>query len=215
MALLEHFGYSKAIYRQIAASVANPSLLFDFPLTSGDVVYDVGGYEGDWCLGIAARSSGAEIHVFEPSPGALARLERNTVGHADVHIHRYGLGASSRTASIAAKGPGSSLYDTGTEWTRAEVEIRDVVDVVRELGHDRIHVLKLNIEGGEYEVLERMIDTGLTARVDSLLIQFHEWLPRAYTRRRAIRSGLRTTHRLVWDHPWIWERWDRVSPPAS
>lgn len=36
-------------------------------------------------------------------------------------------------------------------------------------------VLKLDIEGAEYEVLERIIDTGAVSRLSELYVEFHAW----------------------------------------
>ena len=36
-------------------------------------------------------------------------------------------------------------------------------------------VLKLDIEGAEFEVLKDMIDTGSIKYVDELYVEFHEW----------------------------------------
>ena len=68
--------------------------------------------------------------------------------------------------------------------------------------------MKLNIEGAEFEVFDRLIETGLHDRIDCFLIQFHEYQATAREHRERIRSVLAKTHRLVWDFPMVWERWD-------
>jgi hypothetical protein len=88
-----------------------------------------------------------------------------------------------------------------------DVTIVDVAGAFDELGLDRIDLLKLNIEGGEYDVLDRLHETGRLPRIDQILVQFHEWHPHAHRRRRAIRAALRDTHVEEWDYPWVWERW--------
>jgi hypothetical protein len=67
--------------------------------------------------------------------------------------------------------------------------------------------MKINIEGAEFPLLERMIECNLLRKVDCFLIQFHEWHPGAYKRRRKIRKALSESHRLVWDYHFIWEKW--------
>jgi FkbM family methyltransferase len=204
--LLEHFEYRKAIYGFVASVAENPSLLHEVETSRADAILDIGGYIGEWCVPVAARTD-RPIHVFEPSVWARARLEAACADHPNIIIHTYGLGAADATVSLARIGPGSSHLDPSPEWERADVPIRDVVAVFAELGFSRVAV-KLNIEGGEYDVLERLIASGEIRRVDSLLIQFHEWLPWAHLRRRRIRRRLRATHRVVWEYPWVWERWE-------
>jgi hypothetical protein len=74
--------------------------------------------------------------------------------------------------------------------------------------------MKINIEGAEFPLLDRMIKTGLLQNVDCFLIQFHEWHPGAYKKRRHIREALSRTHRLEWDYYFIWEKWVRIQPPG-
>jgi hypothetical protein len=62
-------------------------------------------------------------------------------------------------------------------------------------------------------VLPRLAETGWIPRIDALLIQFHEWLPAAHRRRRAIQRMLRATHTQLWDYPWVWEAWRRRDFP--
>jgi hypothetical protein len=71
-------------------------------------------------------------------------------------------------------------------------------------------MMKVNIEGGEYELLDHLIDTGLICRVRDVQVQFHDdVLPDADRRMRAIQAGLSKTHTLLWQHEWIWECWRR------
>ena len=73
-----------------------------------------------------------------------------------------------------------------------EVQIRDVAAVLDELGHTRIDYMKINIEGAEYDLLERMFETGWAHRVRYFLIQFHEWYGNAaHLRRWRIQRRLR------------------------
>ena len=88
---------------------------------------------------------------------------------------------------------GSSVFsDTsgkkGVPW--AEVEIKDISTVWKSLALDRVDFMKINIEGAEFPLLERMIECNLLRKVDCFLIQFHEWHPGAYKRRRKIRKAL-------------------------
>ncbi|MEM7139515.1 MAG: FkbM family methyltransferase [Actinomycetota bacterium] len=208
VSLMEHFRYTDPIFSHFAAIVERPDLLIDFPLDDASVVWDVGGHVGEWCAPMAQRY-GCRVEVFEPSPVALETLERVAAEHERVRLHPFGVAAVDTTMQIAHKGPGSSLYDTSDEWDKATVEVRDVVSVLDELGDDRIDLIKMNIEGGEYDVLERLLAAGRLVDGEHYVIQYHEWLPKAYWRRWRIRRGMRRTHRLVWDYPFVWEYWVR------
>ena len=86
------------------------------------------------------------------------------------------------------------------------IELRDVIEVVG--GSPVLDLVKVNIEGGEFELLDRMYEVGLLAKTRTVLVQFHEFGPDAYRARRRIRRHLSERHRETWGYPWVWERWD-------
>lgn len=208
-AALELHSYSPSMRRFIEATAAEPDLLTDLPRRPGGVVVDVGAYDGVWAAAVLAHGD-ARVVSFEPDPSGL-RLLRNRLGDDPrVTICAFGLGDADASATLALEGPGSTLYHGGSgTFGETEVEVRDADGALRELGIDEIELLKLNIEGAEYDVLDRLLATGWLPRCHHVLIQFHEWHPRAHARRRQIRRALRATHDEVWCYPWVWERWER------
>lgn len=50
--------------------------------------------------------------------------------------------------------------------------MRSFADILRELGHDRIDVLKMDIEGSEYEVIPTILDAGV--EIGQILVEIHE-----------------------------------------
>ncbi len=69
--------------------------------------------------------------------------------------------------------------------------------------------MEINIEGGEYEVLPRLIDVGMVKDIDRLQIQFHSFVDNAAARREDIQSKLAKTHEMVWCYDFVWECWTR------
>jgi FkbM family methyltransferase len=125
----------------------------------------------------------------------------------------YGLGDEDITVEFTLNGLGSSMCDERTSHSdtpRTNVQIADIDRVWRDLRLGQVNLMKINIEGAEFPLLARMIETGLLNRVDCFMIQFHEWHPDAYGKRRRIREELSKTHRLVWDYHFIWEKWVRI-----
>jgi hypothetical protein len=68
--------------------------------------------------------------------------------------------------------------------------------VVQPFGVD---LMKINIEGGEYELLEHLIARGLTKRIRNIQVQFHEdVMAGAAGRMERIQSRLAETHHLTY-----------------
>ena len=213
---LELHYYRPAFYRFISATIENPDIMYDVPIRQGGVVLDVGAYIGDWCARIIELHQPRHLYLFEPEPGSVGRLQKRFADNDSVTLHAVGLGAADGSLAFVTRGMGSTFYDTGdtgdTNGGGEDVEylpIRDVAAVLDELADKQIDLMKLNIEGGEYDVLERMLEKGQVARVHCFMIQFHEWLDGAHGRRNRIRQALRRTHREVWDYPFVWEQWVR------
>jgi FkbM family methyltransferase len=200
--------YRKPLYEFTAATMANPDILVDVDIDRDSVVLDVGAFNGDWAQKVWDRYQ-PTIHGFEPAPSGYQSMAKRFSGNEKVHAYEYGLGSGDSTASLALKGPGSSIYDEPGKFGSVEVRIRDVVDVLEELELGDIDLLKVNIEGGEYDLFDRLAESGWLRRMRLVLIQFHEWHPHAYQRRWKNRRALRRYHDEVWDYPWVWELWRR------
>jgi len=53
-----------------------------------------------------------------------------------------------------------------------EVQMKSFKDITNELGHTKIDILKMDIEGAEYAVLEDILNSGI--QIKQLLIEFHD-----------------------------------------
>ena len=75
--------------------------------------------------------------------------------------------------------------------------------------------MKVNIEGGEYELLEHLLDRALIGRIEHLQVQFHDFVPDAERRMKALQARLPLTHALEWQYEFVWESWRRRAATAS
>jgi FkbM family methyltransferase len=201
--------YRPAFYKWLGAISANRLLLHEADIDANSIVLDAGAYTGEWAQEIMDRYN-PTIHAFEPDPRNYKQLEKRALANSRLISYKFGLGDKNETVRMAMEHLGSSIFSdtsgkTGVPW--AEVEIKDIAETWRTLALDRVEFMKINIEGAEFPLLERMIETDLLKKVDCFLIQFHEWHPRAYSRRRKIRKAMSKTHRLVWDYHFVWEKW--------
>lgn len=173
-----------------------------YNLKKESVVWDVGGYVGDWTQNINDRYH-SRIVIFEPTKRYAKILRARFEGVSNITIREYGLSEKDCTANFSDAGLSSSQYKKGSE----RVKLKDVAKELQ--NQKRIDLMKLNIEGSEYNVLERLIATGEIAKIDQLQIQFHRFVPDAKNRRKAIVNALRKTHRRTFNFPFAWEGWKK------
>ena len=215
--LLEAHDYRPTMNRFLAAARTNPTLLFDVKLRDGAVVFDVGAYEGEWSEHILAHAedkgvNALQLHLFEPEANSIETLREKFGADPRVHVHPFGLGGHDRLERMSIGGPGTSPFKKASQpgfFGAVDLEVRDVGGVLADLALDRIDVMMVNIEGGEYELLDRLNETNWYRRIDTVIVQFHEFGPDAYRSRRRNRQQLAESHTCSWNYKWVFERWDR------
>jgi hypothetical protein len=70
-----------------------------------------------------------------------------------------------------------------------------------------INLLKLNVEGSEYDILPDVIENYNIKKVDNILVQFHVNVKDHEQKREDIRHSLSKTHNENWCYKNIWESW--------
>lgn len=180
-------------------------MLLGHALKPDATVIELGGFKGRWTSDIFERC-GCTIHVFEPVERYVETLRERFDGIGKIKIHDFAVGASNRSFTINLAGDGSSAFGSdGSTETAREVRFLDWYEAS---GIDRIDLMQINIEGGEYDLLEHLLDTGLIMKVDRLQVQFHDFIPNAMARMQHLRAGLAKTHRPTFHFPFIWDGWE-------
>lgn len=184
-------------------------LRFNYHFDRGAVVLDVGGYEGQWASDLYGRSP-CSIHVFEPAKIYAQNIAQRFIHNPEIRVYPFGLGARTRTEQITIAGDATSTIRNQTG-RKEEIDIVDVSEwISRSIGDTTsIDLIKINIEGGEFELLPRLLDTGVIKRTKNLQIQFHDVSPTSRAEVDAIRTQLSATHDPVYQYDFVWDDWRR------
>jgi FkbM family methyltransferase len=148
----------------------DPSLLGATSLAYGFGV----GFDLDFELALAQRH-GVTVHVFDPTPASLAWVESQDMP-PHVRFHPIGVAGYDGTAWFEPpRRPTDESYKiTGRPSVRAvELEVQRLPVIMQALGHEQLDLLKLDIEGAEYDVIRDMLDSRIQVR--QLLVEFHHW----------------------------------------
>jgi FkbM family methyltransferase len=188
------------------ADAGDRTLRLNYDLSAESVVFDLGGYIGQWASDIYSMHR-CQLYVFEPVSAFAERISDRFRKNPCIRIFSFGLASSTREASIVPAGNGSSLFKTAGHAER--VQLREARAFLVEQGIRGIDLMKVNIEGGEYELLEHLLDHGLMPTVTDLQIQFHDFVPNAFRRMRAIQARLILTHDVTFQYEFLWENWHR------
>lgn len=183
------------------------TLRLGYALDKSSVVFDVGGYLGDFAENIN-RKFNCQVHVFEPVSSFYRHCVERFLANPSIQLHNYGLSCASGCFEIVLNSNESSFHRVDQPGTREWAELRSIGEVVAELGVDRIDLLKVNIEGGEFQLLPEIIRSGLIRKIRYLQIQFHNFDLDAPAARSRIRHDLSATHRQMWNYDFVWESWE-------
>ena len=150
----------------------------------GDIAIDCGANLGDVTVPLAEK--GATVHAFEPNPHAFRVLQKRTARFPNVHCHNQGvldrpdklrLYLHKRAADNQVKwANGSSLLAFKANvnaGTSVEVEVIDLAAFIAKLDGP-IKLLKLDVEGVECPILNKLIDTGCAARIERIPVETHD-----------------------------------------
>jgi FkbM family methyltransferase len=211
-AMMELHYYRPALFDFMGATIVHKHILHDVNIDSNSVVVDVGAFTGVWAQHMVDRYDPV-IYAFEPNPRSFDLLQQRAIDNPKLQPMPYGLGDEDLTVDFTLNGLGSSMCDdrsSNLDMPRIKVDIAAVDRVWKELKLGNVDLMKINIEGAEFPLLDKMIKSDLLKNVDCFMIQFHEWHPGAYAKRRRIREELSKTHRLEWDYHFVWEKWVRI-----
>lgn len=172
---------------------------YEYPLKPESVVFDGGGYHGQWAKEIA-KKYGCQVHCFEPVYPLIVASE--TSGY-NVKVVNAGLGAFSRKAVFAIQENSSGAF--GESEQKVEVDIVGIDEYLLKIGNPDVDLLKLNVEGMEYEILDELCGSGQIRKFKRIQVQFHGNVPEVNRRLEHLLRSIDRTHRLEWgEDPFIW-----------
>lgn len=166
---------------------------YEYDLKPDDAVIDLGAYKGEWANEIHARY-GCHVIAVEPTEYI------NDYKHGP--IVNKAAGTHNGKMSFGGRAYYSSVFEPGDH----EYECFDISVLLEQ--YAVIDLLKINIEGAEYDLLQHIIGAGLHARVKNIQVQFHqiEGVPYGLWYKE-IADKLSKTHSLTWHYPFCWENW--------
>lgn len=146
-------------------------------------VFDVGANVGQFATLIHdhCNTSRIDLHCFEPGQEAFAQLSSKYGETPHVRLNNVALGAEGGTATLYSDVPASGLssltrrdlshFDRSMDLAQ-QVDVRTIDDYCNEHDIAQIHLLKIDVEGHEQDVLagaKRMFAEG---RIDAATFEF-------------------------------------------
>jgi FkbM family methyltransferase len=162
-------------------------------LKAGSICYCVGcGEDISFDLELIRRYSCA-VYGFDPTPRSIEFVRRATVDMPDYRFADVGIWDRDGTVKFFVPRDSHhvshSITNLQSTDSYIEVPTRRLRDILRDNGHSRLNLLKLDIEGAENTVLRTILEDEIP--IDILLVEFDELGFPTPTRLAQIRESIR------------------------
>jgi FkbM family methyltransferase len=156
-------------------AVSGELCVFNRVATTNPVLFDVGGHVGEYTREFFNKFPGGRSFIFEPSASHLEVLRQNLGEHPGVTICPFGLGAEAADLPLYKDQNISglaSLTQRRLDHINVKMEVAETVSIrtldsyVAQTGVASIDLLKMDVEGHEFSVLN-----GATIAMDRRLIK--------------------------------------------
>tara|TARA_R110001592_G_scaffold124003_9_gene332582 strand:- start:263 stop:883 length:621 start_codon:yes stop_codon:yes gene_type:complete len=187
-------------------------ILLNHDLDENSVVFEIGGHTGVFTEQIYNKFR-CHIYVFEPDPQCFEILKNKFSGFDKINLFNFALGSENEIKFFYIYGRDG---ESSSEFIREQsdnhkeivVNFKKFSNVLQTLGIEQIDLCSINIEGGEYSLLEHVIASGYQKKIKNLQVQFHDdCVQNAIQKRDIIRNELSITHHLDYNYDFVWENW--------
>ena len=172
----------------------------NYDLNEDSVVVDWGGFKGEWAEQIYNKYK-CNVHVYEAFEKYATLLQDKFSNNPKVTIYNFGVAATTRKVDMIENDLATKVIDDSF----GKVLLVSSEEIMSNFNF--IDLLKINIEGLEYEVLDKMFETKDIKKVKNIQVQFHAFDRENVERYNQIRNKLQETHFLTYEYKFIWENW--------
>ena len=117
---------------------------------------------------------GVNVYTFDPTPLSIEFLNRQRLPKK---FHFKGIGISNKDEKVKfflssdSRDISGSIYSSGQKKDWIEVQMKKLSTIMKENSHSKIDLLKMDVEGSEYDVLENMLNEKIFPK--QILVEFH------------------------------------------
>ncbi len=118
-----------------------------------------------------------EIFAFDPTPKSVAYVRKHRLSKEDgFHFYEWGIAKEDGIGHFHLPKneeyvSGSLLQHTDVREDSIEVALRSLKSIADELGHREIDLLKMDVEGTEFDVMDGILESGL--RIRQICLEVH------------------------------------------
>jgi FkbM family methyltransferase len=206
MTMQDFYPFNKQVFDRWIRDNSSKDLRTSYEnLSTDSIIIDCGGFKGEWAEKMHSKY-GCKIIIFEPIPHYQQLIKERFKGNNDIEVLELGVSKVPGIYEISIEDDASSLHH-GKSISSISIKTINLIEFLSTRGIDKVDLVKMNIEGSEYEMLEDIIDKKKSSLFSNIQVQFHRFVKDCYQRRNLIRESLSQTHALTYDYEFVWENW--------
>jgi FkbM family methyltransferase len=179
-----------------------------FSLNVNPIIFDVGGYKGDFVKICLDKYDNPLIYVFEPVTQFYEIIKERYADNPNIKVYNFGLSDENRIEYISEGADASSVFiGIGT----VEIKLKDIREFLFEENLFNVDLIKINIEGEEYRLLEYLVNTPELNIFKNFLIQFHDFIDGCVDKRNKILNESLKYYNRIFNYEFIFEGWTMKS----
>lgn len=141
-------------------------------LSEKPIIYDCGSNVGTSCLYFFRFYPSSKIYAFEPDPVIYSVLKQNINSYKTTNVlpHNSAVWIDNNGVQFTQQGAdGSSIFSEGNKISVPSIRLKDFLEK-----EEQIDLLKIDIEGAEYEVIKDCKDS--LGNVKNIFVEYHSYL---------------------------------------
>lgn len=176
-------------------------------LDNNSMVIDGGGYHGEFIDKILINF-GCKVDSYEPLVNEFNKLEKKYFYNDKVKIYNQAIYSDTKELYLSQEGISSSVITGSDAKKNLKIKAVDIIEIIND--KKIVDLLKLNVEGAEYEIMNRIIDSKNLDKFRSFLIQYHRSVENCEELRKKIRKILlEKNFKEIFNYDFVWEYWRR------
>lgn len=180
---------------------------FTHKLDENSLVFDIGGYKGDWTYKMSSIYN-CNFIIFEPVETYFNIIKKRFKDNPKVEACNIGLSNITTELDIYLSEDGTSIYSNSSK--SEKIKIKNISDFIIERNIKTIDLIKINAEGVEYDIMDELIKSNFLTIIKKFQIQYHKLVPNFDERRISINDYLaKNNYKQLYCFDYVWEEWEK------